>query len=110
MKHGLRHRAGSRVSKGLRRAWRNLLQRRSRRRDRPPELRSRVERVTGIEPAWPAWKAGRCEHIGAGQGHYWAARTPARDLSMTYSLGGRVFSASDASSMEPEAALSVASR
>jgi hypothetical protein len=22
------------------------------------ELRSYVERVTGIEPAWPAWKAG----------------------------------------------------
>src|SRR5687767_146698 len=28
---------------------------------------SQVKRVTGIEPAWPAWKAGRCRAVCAGQ-------------------------------------------
>lgn len=26
-----------------------------------------VERVTGPEPAWPAWKAGSCDPVCAGQ-------------------------------------------
>jgi hypothetical protein len=27
--------------------------------NRPVDLRQRVERVAGVEPAWPAWKLGR---------------------------------------------------
>jgi hypothetical protein len=46
------------VLKGFKRAARRLLQSFSRRPDRSIDLRKRVERVTGIEPAWPAWKAG----------------------------------------------------
>src|SRR3954452_20106985 len=42
----------------VKRAVRRLLQSLSRLPARPSGLRLRVERVTGIEPAWPAWKAG----------------------------------------------------
>ena len=44
--------------KGFKTAFRRLLQSYSSRPDKPVELRFCVERVTGIEPAWPAWKAG----------------------------------------------------
>src|SRR3954447_21992191 len=44
--------------KGFKRAIRGLLQSFSRRSNRWLDLRLCVERVTGIEPAWPAWKAG----------------------------------------------------
>ncbi len=44
--------------KGFKRAVRRLLQSFSSGPDGPIDLRKRVERVTGIEPAWPAWKAG----------------------------------------------------
>src|SRR3954451_24578064 len=46
------------VLKGVKRAVRRLLQSLSSLPARPSGLRLRVERVTGIEPAWPAWKAG----------------------------------------------------
>src|SRR4051794_29239621 len=42
----------------VKRAVRRLLPSFSRLPDRPVDLRFCVERVTGIEPAWPAWKAG----------------------------------------------------
>jgi len=35
--------------------------------DRGVGLRFYVERVTGIEPAWPAWKAGPSNRVWAGQ-------------------------------------------
>jgi len=44
--------------KGFKRAFRRLLQNVSRTPDRGFDLLKRVERATGIEPAWPAWKAG----------------------------------------------------
>src|SRR4051794_13150115 len=44
--------------KGFKRAAWRLLQSFSRVSNRPPDLVKGVERVTGIEPAWPAWKAG----------------------------------------------------
>src|SRR5829696_6700605 len=46
------------VSRGLKRAFQTVLQYSSRRPNRSSDLRLYVERVTGIEPAWPAWKAG----------------------------------------------------
>ncbi len=52
------HAAETGVMKGFKRAVRRLLQTFSREPDRRVELRFCVERVTGIEPAWPAWKAG----------------------------------------------------
>jgi hypothetical protein len=45
------------VSRGLERAFRRVLQSFSRRATGVVDLRKRLERVTGIEPAWPAWKA-----------------------------------------------------
>ncbi len=45
------------VSRGLKRAFRTVLQYSLRGPNSPPGLRLCVERVTGIEPAWPAWKA-----------------------------------------------------
>src|SRR3712207_976325 len=44
--------------KGFNRVERRLLQSFSSRANRPLDLRICLERVTGIEPAWPAWKAG----------------------------------------------------
>src|SRR4051794_4509639 len=46
------------VSRGLQRPPRTVLQCSFRGPNRPIDLQLRVERVTGIEPAWPAWKAG----------------------------------------------------
>jgi hypothetical protein len=42
---------------GLKPAFRRVLQTFSSRADGLIDLRVCVERVTGIEPAWPAWKA-----------------------------------------------------
>ena len=44
---------------GLERTSTTVLQYSSGGPDRPIDLRSCLERVTGIEPAWPAWPAGR---------------------------------------------------
>src|SRR5215212_8007180 len=52
----MERRAG--VSRGMQRAFQTVLQYSSRGPNRWVDLRKRVERVTGIEPAWPAWKAG----------------------------------------------------
>ncbi len=48
------HAAANRLRTGLRRVLRTF----SRSADRPVHLQRRVKRVTGIEPAWPAWKGG----------------------------------------------------
>src|SRR4051812_2573884 len=52
------HAAENRGDERFKRALRRLLQSFSSTANRPFELRLCVERVTGIEPAWPAWKAG----------------------------------------------------
>src|SRR3954452_11812447 len=52
------NRAETGVLKGFKRPFRRLLQSFSRRSNRRVGLWKCVERVTGIEPAWPAWKAG----------------------------------------------------
>ncbi len=54
MTHGAENRGHDGVPTGLL----GLLQSFSGRPDKPVDLRLCVERVTGIEPAWPAWKAG----------------------------------------------------
>jgi hypothetical protein len=46
------------VYRGRKRTSQTVLQYSSRGPDRPADLWLHVERVTGIEPAWPAWKAG----------------------------------------------------
>jgi hypothetical protein len=53
MTHAAENRGHEGVSTGLLRLLRNF----SRRSNRLVDLRFCVERVTGIEPAWPAWKA-----------------------------------------------------
>src|SRR5919199_5882768 len=53
------------VSRGLERVVRRVLQTFARRPDRPDDLRLCVERVTGIEPAWPAWKVSRAPEAAA---------------------------------------------
>jgi hypothetical protein len=53
--------------RGRRRPFRRVLRYFSRGPDRRFDLRLYVERVTGIEPARPAWKAGRCRHVCADQ-------------------------------------------
>ncbi len=50
--------AENRGQEGSYRAFRRVLQTFSSSLKRVLDLRKRVERVTGIEPAWPAWKAG----------------------------------------------------
>jgi len=52
------HAAANRGHEGVPTGLLRLLQYFSRRSDGPVDLRFYVERVTGIEPAWPAWKAG----------------------------------------------------
>src|SRR3712207_4710029 len=52
------HGAENRGQKWSCRAFRRLLQTFSGCADRLPDLRFRAGRVTGIEPAWPVWKAG----------------------------------------------------
>src|SRR5919112_4435644 len=53
------------VPRGLKRAFQTVLQCSSRGPDSRVELRFCVERVTGIEPAWPAWKVFRAPKASA---------------------------------------------
>jgi hypothetical protein len=68
---------------------RRILQTFSRRPDSPVDLRKRVERVTGIEPAWPAWKSRRDSGvvgtIRLRRRHYWRRRgsRPCRSYSQS---------------------------
>src|ERR687889_24611 len=53
------------VSRGLKRAFQTVLQYSSRGPNSRVDLRLCVERVTGIEPAWPAWKVCRAPKVAA---------------------------------------------
>lgn len=88
------HTAESRGHDGVQGVGRRVLQAFSRRPDRRIDLRLCVEPVTGIDPAWPAWKAMTPVYRPSpprgivGQDEQEGTRTPGSAVGMDHHGGG----------------------